>query len=256
MRCVLLVIAVLAGAVAEGQSPESDIPLRIGNGVTAPKIINKVEPIYTPEARHARLEGTVVLSVVVGRDGVPSDIRVLRPLAGLEDEAIEAVRRWRFKPGEKDGKPVPVIAQIEINFRLPVDNEPLDVPLLDIKPGRYEFTSTRKTEKDETTRKGTRCITAGAWDRTYYIPPSADPGCRRTVVAASSKEREITLTCSAPDHQRETSVRFEFDGRDGFTVFSRSKFGTTGDVSVIERAKWVAEECAARPPDTAKPAVP
>jgi TonB family protein len=256
MRCALLLMVALAWTVAEGQSPDSDIPLRIGNGVTAPKIVYKVEPTYTPEARDARLQGTVLLSVVVGRDGVPSDIRVVRPLAGLEDEAIEAVRRWRFKPGEKDGKPVSVIAQIEINFRLSGDNDPLDVPLLEIKPGKYEITSTRKTEKDEVTKTRTSCLTKEVSNRTYYVPQSTDPACRRTIVAASSMEREIRLRCRAQYDQRETSLRFEADGHDGFSAVTQFKFPAGGEVSFLERAKWIGEDCASRPTDAAKPIAP
>jgi TonB family protein len=246
MRCALLIMAALAGIVAEGQSPDPDIPLRIGNGVSAPKIVYKVEPIYTTEALDARLQGTVVLSVVVGRNGVPSDIRVLRPLPALEDEAIDAVRRWRFKPAEKDGKAVPVFAQIEINFRLAPEDTPLDVPLLEIKPGKYETTSTRKSQKDEITKKRTSCLTKEVSNRTYFVQQTADPACRRTIVAASSTEREITLKCRAPDHQRETSVRFESDGNDGFTSLRQFKL-RGDDVSFLEHAKWVAEDCDTKP---------
>jgi TonB family protein len=251
VRSVFLVIAALVGLVAEGQSPDADAPLRIGNGVTSPKIIYKIEPIYAPEARDARLQGTVLLNVVVGRNGVPSDIRVLKPLAGLEDEAIDAVRHWRFKPSEKDGKPVAVFAQIEINFRLAPDNEPLDVPILDIKPGKYEITSTRKAGKEEITKTRSSCLTKEVSNRTYYVPPSADPTCQRKIVAASSTEREVKLKCSAPDHQRETSIRFELDGHDGFTAVTQFK-----DISFIERATWVAEDCASKPPAVANPTVP
>lgn len=256
MRTVLLIMAALARTVAGGQAPNSDIPLRIGNGVTAPKVVYKVEPIYTPEARDARLQGTVVLSVVVGRDGVPSDIRVLRPFAGLEDEAIYAVRHWRFKPGEKDGKAVSVIATIEFNFRLPVENEPLDVPLLEIKAGKYEITSTRKSENDEITKKRTSCLTKERSNRAYYVPQSADPTCRRTIVAASSTEREIRLKCQARDHRRETNLRFESDDHDGFTVSTQSKLGEDDYVTVMEHAVWITEDCASNSAGAAKPTVP
>ena len=92
---------------------------RIGGGVSAPQLVFKVEPEYSEEARKAKFQGTVVLYVVVDEKGQPRDLKVVRPLGlGLDQKAIEAVQKWRFKPGLKDGRPVSVSAQIEVNFRL------------------------------------------------------------------------------------------------------------------------------------------
>ncbi len=92
---------------------------RPGGGVSAPALLFKVEPEYSEEARKAKFQGTVVLYVVVDEKGNPRDLKVVRALGlGLDQKAIEAVQKWRFKPGLKDGKPVPVAAQIEVNFRL------------------------------------------------------------------------------------------------------------------------------------------
>jgi TonB family protein len=92
---------------------------RIGAGIQAPKLVVKEEPAYTDEARIAKLDGTVALYVEIAPDGRARNIRVLKPLGlGLEDNAIDAVTRWRFEPGMKDGLPVTVAAQIEVNFRL------------------------------------------------------------------------------------------------------------------------------------------
>jgi periplasmic protein TonB len=92
---------------------------RIGGGVSPPSIIYKVEPEYSEEARKAKFQGTVLLYVVVDEKGNPRDIKILRPLGlGLDQKAVEAVEKWKFNPGKKDGKPVPVQAQIEVNFRL------------------------------------------------------------------------------------------------------------------------------------------
>jgi len=92
---------------------------RPGGGVTTPVPIVKPEPEYSEEARKAKYQGTVVLSLIVGADGVPRDIKVARSVGlGLDEKAIEAIRKWRFKPGMKDGKPVRVAATIEVNFRL------------------------------------------------------------------------------------------------------------------------------------------
>ena len=92
---------------------------RIGGGVSPPSILYKVEPEYSEEARKAKFQGTVLLFVVVDEKGNPRDIKILRPLGlGLDQKAVEAVEKWKFSPGKKDGKPVPVQAQIEVNFRL------------------------------------------------------------------------------------------------------------------------------------------
>jgi TonB family protein len=92
---------------------------RIGGGVSAPSVLVKVEPEYSEEARKAKWQGTVVLSLVVDENGAAQAIRVTKSLGlGLDQKAIEAVQKWRFKPGMKDGKPVPVVASIEVSFRL------------------------------------------------------------------------------------------------------------------------------------------
>ncbi|HUJ48652.1 MAG TPA: TonB family protein [Bryobacteraceae bacterium] len=91
----------------------------IGNGVNPPKLLYKVEPEYTAEARIAKYQGSVQLSVEIGMDGVARNFRVMKGLGlGLDENAVTAVRQWQFQPGTKDGAPVPVLATIEVNFRL------------------------------------------------------------------------------------------------------------------------------------------
>jgi protein TonB len=92
---------------------------RPGNGVTNPVPISRPEPQYSEEARKAKWQGAVLLSLVVDENGKPTDIKVIRPLGlGLDEQAIEAVSHWTFKPGTLNGKPVKVQAQIEVTFRL------------------------------------------------------------------------------------------------------------------------------------------
>jgi TonB family protein len=86
-----------------------------------PRVVRKVNPEYTPEALRAKLEGTVLLQAVVRTHGVASDISVLRSLDrrfGLDQQAIAALKQWRFAPGQRDGRPVPVMVQVEMNFSL------------------------------------------------------------------------------------------------------------------------------------------
>jgi len=104
-------------ANARPAPPEGTFP--VGGGVTAPSLIEKFEPRYSEEARAAKYQGTIVLSLVVGEVGFPRDVRVLRGLGmGLDERAVAAVSAWRFKPGMKDGMAVPVFATVEVNFRL------------------------------------------------------------------------------------------------------------------------------------------
>jgi TonB family protein len=110
-------ITFMAGAaVPAGADPNA---VRVGGGVSAPQLIQKVEPQYTEEARAAKYQGTVVLYVEVGADGVARNMKVVRGLGlGLDEKAIEAVSTWQFKPGMRNGLPVTVQATIEVNFRL------------------------------------------------------------------------------------------------------------------------------------------
>ena len=92
---------------------------RVGGGVSPPTLLFKVEPEYSEEARKAKYQGTVLLYVQVDPSGKAVNMRVLHSLGlGLDEKAMEAVKKWKFKPGVKDGKPVTVEAQIEVNFRL------------------------------------------------------------------------------------------------------------------------------------------
>src|SRR5215831_1455991 len=92
---------------------------KVGGGVTAPTLLYKVEPEYSEEARKAKYQGTVVLYVEVDPTGKDRNLRVVKSLGlGLDEKAMEAVNKWKFRPGYKDGKPVTVAATIEVNFRL------------------------------------------------------------------------------------------------------------------------------------------
>ncbi len=92
---------------------------RVGGGVSAPRAIYAPDPEYSEEARKAKYQGTVVLWTVIGPDGRTHEIRVSRSLGmGLDQKAVEAVRKWRFTPAMKDGHPVAVQVNIEVNFRL------------------------------------------------------------------------------------------------------------------------------------------
>lgn len=86
---------------------------------TPPRTIYSPPPEYSAEARNARYQGNCVLLVIVEPGGNTSHIRVLSSVGmGLDEKAIEAVKRWKFAPARKDGKPVPVEVAIEVAFHL------------------------------------------------------------------------------------------------------------------------------------------
>jgi protein TonB len=88
-------------------------------GVTAPVAKFTPEPDFTEEARKAKYQGTVVLAAIVGPDGRPRNIRVVRGLGmGLDEKAVERVKTWLFEPGKKNGTPVAVAMNFEVDFRL------------------------------------------------------------------------------------------------------------------------------------------
>ena len=106
-----------AGAVP-APSPESG-PLPVGDGVVAPRVLERVAPQYTPEARRLRTEGIVRMEAVVRTDGSVEVQRVARsPSPELAEAAVGALRQWRFTPGTLGGEPVDVRLNIEVSFNL------------------------------------------------------------------------------------------------------------------------------------------
>jgi len=87
--------------------------------VTPPRLISKIEPEYSDEARKVKLQGTVLLRIVVDERGYAESIEVTQGLGlGLDERAVEAVRKWRFRPGLRGGRPVPTSAIVQVSFRL------------------------------------------------------------------------------------------------------------------------------------------
>ena len=93
---------------------------RVGGGVSPPQPLNSVEAEFSDEARRAKYQGVCLISLIVDAQGNPQNPRVVRALGmGLDEKAIEAVKKYKFKPAMKDGKtPVPVMITVEVNFRL------------------------------------------------------------------------------------------------------------------------------------------
>ncbi|MDO8479488.1 MAG: energy transducer TonB [Candidatus Rokubacteria bacterium] len=116
IRAAAVVTGILVGVGASAQ--EVYVP---GNGVSAPVLVKSVQPTYTAEAKEHKLEGLVGLTAVVQMDGRVGDVSVRTSLDqtyGLDRQAVEALKLWEFKPGMKDGRPVPVRISVELTFTL------------------------------------------------------------------------------------------------------------------------------------------
>jgi protein TonB len=94
-------------------------PLRVGGDVKAPIIVNRAQPDYTESARNAHIAGIVIVEAIIDRNGNVDEVKVVKGLPmGLADEAVKAVRKWKFKPGTRNGQAVATIFNLTVNFRL------------------------------------------------------------------------------------------------------------------------------------------
>jgi TonB family protein len=130
MKCLALSVACLlmsAAAAAAQAEPEYYTP---GNGVLSPRLLREVKPNYPPSAISRNHTGTVLLQCVVKADGSVGEVRVTRSLDPvLDQEAVLALKQWRFMPGTKAGRPVPVMVDVEVSFNTQATQE--KGPLLD-----------------------------------------------------------------------------------------------------------------------------
>ncbi len=93
---------------------------RVGGEVRTPSLIERHDPIYSPDARAARVSGIVIVETLIDKDGVVREAFVLKGLPfGLDQAAVDAIRRWRFLPATKDGQPVDAVFNVTVNFKPP-----------------------------------------------------------------------------------------------------------------------------------------
>ena len=107
-----------APVLAKAPEPTLNKRMRVASRVAEANLIHDVVPSYPPEAGRARIEGTVVLLAVIGKDGTVQDVRVESGLPVLAQAAIDAVKQWRYRPYLLNGEPIEVDSQITINFTL------------------------------------------------------------------------------------------------------------------------------------------
>jgi protein TonB len=129
----IVCVAVLAGACVPGPpgavrppgtqaTPDDGRLPAFGEYVHAdqlPVAVSTVQPVYPEEARQARVEGTVMVQALVGKDGFVKDARVTGSIPALDDAALEAVRQWVFSPATSQGLPVAVWVAVPVRFQLP-----------------------------------------------------------------------------------------------------------------------------------------
>jgi len=112
-------------AAAKPGAPEKPWPpagvIRMEKGMTAPRLLKETKPRYTEDGKRARIQGSVSLEAVIEKDGTVGEVRVSRSLDkkfGLDDQAVAALKEWRFTPGQKDGAVLPVLIEVEMTFTL------------------------------------------------------------------------------------------------------------------------------------------
>ena len=118
---VILALLLIGGRPAAAQSLPSGVYRAGDDGVTLPRVVRQVAPVYPLEAMRAGVHGVVQLEAIVGADGSVQDVRVVHSLDrihGLDVEAVKAAKEWRFEAGLKDGTPVPVALTIEMTFAM------------------------------------------------------------------------------------------------------------------------------------------
>jgi|HubBroStandDraft_1064217.scaffolds.fasta_scaffold528243_2 TonB family protein len=120
----------VAKAVSPKPNPDASGKYHVGDGVSAPKLLFAVDPEFTDQARHKRVAGTVVVALTVDTAGNPQDVRVARSMSqdvdkkykqialGLDDNAVAAVKQYRYQAAQFQGKPVPVEVEVKVNFRI------------------------------------------------------------------------------------------------------------------------------------------
>jgi TonB family protein len=99
--------------------PETPAPLEVPPDIVQTLLLKRVAPLYPPLARQARIQGTVVLNIVINKSGEVRDVQLYSGHPMLAPAAIEAVKQWRYRPYEQNGQPVEIKTTVQVNFTLP-----------------------------------------------------------------------------------------------------------------------------------------
>jgi protein TonB len=93
-------------------------PVRLASGTKGPVLLHEVKPVYPPEAREQKVEGTVTMDVIIDATGSVYEAMVVESIAGLDQAALDAVRQWKFQPALLNGAPMSVVCSVEMSFKL------------------------------------------------------------------------------------------------------------------------------------------
>lgn len=119
MRKILSVVAVSVALAGNGLAAQDQVHKSGAEGIKTPQLTRKVNPNYTKSAMDRKVEGSVEVDAVILKDGTVGEVTMKRSLdEDLDQEAINAIKQWTFKPGTKDGQPVAVQVFIELSFTL------------------------------------------------------------------------------------------------------------------------------------------
>lgn len=132
---------VIAVAISASAMFAQDVVAVEGSqGISAPKILEKTSPWYTDEALREQVQGTVLIDIVIEKNGMPGFIEVTRGVEpSLDEQTVVTVSQWRFEPPMKDGQPIRVRVSLEVAFKLSLGNPPKKVKR-GIMPPRIEHT--------------------------------------------------------------------------------------------------------------------
>jgi protein TonB len=98
------------------QALEDLNPVKLGGGIKPPALVYEVKPVYPPDLRELKVEGSVMTEVIVDTVGNVYEARVVAAVPGLEQAALDAVKQWRFQPALLNGEPVAVLCNVEFTF--------------------------------------------------------------------------------------------------------------------------------------------
>lgn len=118
----LFLITAVAWSAAQNKAPakvRTIVAVDITDDITPPRLREVANPEYTPEARKKKIEGAVTLAIVVDTKGDVADAKVVKGLGhGLDENAVIAVKEWKYAPAEKDGEPIAVKMEVTVDFFL------------------------------------------------------------------------------------------------------------------------------------------
>src|SRR5437773_1030567 len=119
LQVVIIIVMILIPMVFTEAVPKVAVSrVRVSAGVTQGMLVRKVTPTYPPLARTARVQGTVLLAAIIGKDGTVQNLHVISGHPLLTQAAIDAVKQWRYKPYILNGEPVEVDTQMTVNCSL------------------------------------------------------------------------------------------------------------------------------------------